>query len=53
MIECDEIITAMDIVSTKKTNTIETNVASTASINCHSKKVRDYSILNTVLLAII
>ena len=31
----------MDIVSTKKTNAIEKNVANTASINCHSKKVRD------------
>ena len=29
----------MDIVSTKKTNTIVTNVTSTAPINCHSKKV--------------
>ena len=53
MIECDEIITNMDIVSTKKTNTIETNVTSTASINCHSKKVRDCYILHTVLLVII
>ena len=34
MIECDEIITAMDTVSTKTTNTVATNVASTASINC-------------------
>ena len=31
----------MDIVSTKKTNAIVTNVKSTASINCHNKKVRD------------
>ena len=38
VIECDEIIIAMDIVSTKKTNTIETNVTSTSSINFHSKK---------------
>ena len=53
MIECDEIITNMDIVPTKKTNTIETNVTSTASINCHSKKVRDCYILHTVLLVII
>ena len=53
MIECDEITTVMDIVSTKMTNTIETNVASTASINCHSKKVRDCYILHTVLLVII
>ena len=53
MIECDEIITIMDIVSTKKTNTIEANVTSTASINCHSKKVRDCYVLHTVLLVII
>ena len=39
--ECDKIIVAMDIVSTKKTNAIVTNVKSTASINCHNKKVRD------------
>ena len=46
----------MDIVSTKKTNTIGTNVASTASINCHNKKVRykiDCYIYHTVSLAII
>ena len=48
MTECDEIISVMDIVSTKKTN-----VMSTASINCHSIKVRDRYILHTVLLAII
>ena len=41
VIECDEVTTVMDIASTKKTNTIATNVTSTASINCHSKKVRD------------
>ena len=38
MTKCDEIRIVMDIVSTKKTNTIATNVANTASINCHSKK---------------
>ena len=53
MIECDEIITVMDIVSTKMTNTIATNVTSTASINFHSKKVTDCYILDTVLLVII
>ena len=37
--ECDESIIVMAIVSTKKTNTIATNVMSAASINCHSKKV--------------
>ena len=42
----------MDIVSTKKTNTIATNV----SMNCYSEKVRydiEYYILHAVLLAII
>ena len=48
MTECDEIITVMDIVSTKKTN-----VTTTASINFHSIKVRDCYILHSVLLAII
>ena len=43
----------MDIASTKNTNTIATNIMSTASINFHSKKVRDCYILHTVLLAII
>ena len=51
--ECDEIILVMDIVSTKKTNAIATNVTSTASINCHSKKVSGCYVLHTVLLAII
>ena len=46
--ECDEIISAMDIVSTKNKN-----VTSTDSINCYSIKVRDCYILYTVLLAII
>ena len=50
--ECDEIIIVMDIVSTKKTNTIATYVTSTASINCHNKKVRDCYILHTVSLVI-
>ena len=48
MTECDEIISVMDIVSTKKTN-----VTSTASINCHSIELRDRYVLHTVLLAII
>ena len=43
----------MDTVSTKQTNSTATNVTSTASIYCHSKKVRDCYILYTVLLAII
>ena len=53
MTECNEIIIPMDNVSTKKTNTIATNSTSTASINFHSKKVRDCYILHTVLLVII
>ena len=36
--QCDEIIIVMDNLSTKKTNTIATNVTSTASINCTVKK---------------
>ena len=54
--ECDEVIIAMDNVSTKKTkktNTIATDVTDTASINFHSKKVRDCYVLHTVLLVII
>ena len=45
VIECNEIITIMDIISTKMTNIIATNVTSTASINCYSEKVRDFYIL--------
>ena len=50
ILPCDEIITAMDIVSTKMTNTIATNVKGTASVNFHSKNVKDCYILHTVLL---
>ena len=39
----------MDIASTKKTNTIATNVTK----NCHSRKVRHCHILHKVLLAVI
>ena len=46
--ECDEIISVMDVVSTKKKN-----VTSTPSINYHSIKVKDCHILHTHLLAII
>ena len=53
MTECDEIIIVMDNESTKKTNTIATNVMSTVSIICHSKKVRDCYILHTFLSVII
>ena len=35
------------------TNNISKNVTSTASINCHIKKVRDCYILHTVLLVIV
>ena len=51
--EFDDIVIVVDKVSTKKTNTIATNFTSIASINCHSKKVRDCYILHTVLLVII
>ena len=48
--ECDKIVIVMDNVSTKKTNTIATkkisaiatNFTKTASISCHSKRVRDF-----------
>ena len=46
--ECDGIV--MDNLLTKKTYTIATNVAKTASINCHSKKIQDCYILHTVLI---
>ena len=52
----DEIISVMDILSTKMTNTISTNATSTASINCHSEKTRykiHCYILHTALLVII
>ena len=51
--DCDEIVIALDNLLAKKTNTIATNVTSAASINWHSKKVRHWYILHTVLLAII
>ena len=46
--KCDEIITVMDNVSIKKTNTIARNVTSSTSINCNSKKIRDCYILHIV-----
>ena len=49
MTECYEILVVMNNLPTEKTNTIATNVLSTASINCHSKKVRDCYILHKVL----
>ena len=51
--KCDEIVIVMDIVSIKKTETIATNVTSTASINFHHEKVRDCHIWHTVLLVIV
>ena len=45
VITCDEIISVMDIVSTKLENSIITNVTK----NCHSKSVGDCYILHTVL----
>ena len=49
----DEIVIVMKNLSTEKINIIATNVTSTASINCHSKKVRSFYVLHIVLLAII
>ena len=43
----------METIATKMTNTIATNVTSTASINCHSEKVRDWYLLDTLLLVAI
>ena len=40
IIEYDGIVVVMDNLSTKKANNIGKNVTSTASMNCHSKKVR-------------
>ena len=45
MTECDEIV--MDNAPTKMTNTIATNVTSTASIHC--KKVRDIFAIFSIL----
>ena len=52
VVTCDEIISVMDIASTKMTNTVATNV----SINSDIEKVRykiDSYILHSVLVAII
>ena len=48
-----EIGIVIDIVSTKKINTVAAHATSTTSIICYSKKVRDCYILHTDLLAII
>ena len=50
VIKCDEIVIVINNLSTKKINTITTNVTSTALINWHSKKVRESYILHTVFL---
>ena len=49
MITCDEIISVMDVVSTKMKNAIATNVL----INFDDKQVKYCYILHTVLLVII
>ena len=49
MTKCDEIVIVMNNLSTKKTNTLTTNVTSTASINCHRKKIRDCYILHSFI----
>ena len=51
--ECEEIIIAMDNLSTNKKNTVPINVTSTVSKNRHSKKVGDFYILHKILLVII
>ena len=51
--EFDQIVTVIDNLSTKNTNTIETNFTITVYINCHSKKVRDCYISHRILLVII
>ena len=52
-----KIVIFMNILSKKKNynpkSAIATNITSTASINCHSKKARDCYILHKVLLVII
>ena len=53
MTKCDEVVIVMNNLSTKNTNTGATNITSTASINCHSKKVGNCFILHTFLLAFI
>ena len=53
MIKCDEFITLSDTLLTKFTNTIATNVTSSASIYFHCKKVKDCYILHTILLVIV
>ena len=55
--EYDEILIVMNNLSTKETITTatkKTNITSTASINCHGKKVRDcYTVLSVIILLLI
>ena len=48
--ECDKNLIVMDVVSTKKRNTIATNFRSTASTGFHSKNIRPCYVLHAVLL---
>ena len=52
MTECDEIVVVMDIVLTKKTNTITANVTTTASINCYILHA-GFSVIILLLISII
>ena len=51
--KCNKIVFVIKNLSTKKANTITTNVTTTALINCHSTKARDCYTLHTVLLILI
>ena len=57
MTNCDENCNFYEYFIKKKNynpkSAIATNITSTASINCHSKKARDCYILHKVLLVII
>ena len=49
MTECDKIVILWILYQQKKTNTIATNVMSTASINYYSKKARDCYIFHSFI----
>ena len=49
MNKCNEIVIVMNKLTTKKTNNITANATSTASIDCHSKKVKDCYILHSFI----
>ena len=53
MTECDEKKIVTDIVSTKKANTVATNVSSSATVNCVSKKVSLFLIILLLIIIII